>query len=74
MNTSVSDSPQRSRVEKLIYQIQIRLGIHPKWERELVESDETLRIYKEFKDRGMCSRLYYLRINFLKGWIQISKS
>jgi hypothetical protein len=74
MNTSVSDSPQRSRVEKLIYQIQTRLGIHPKWEKELVESDETLRIYKEFKDRGMCSRLYYLRINFLKGWIQISKS
>ena len=30
---------------------------------------DTLKVYKQFKDKGMCSRLYYLRINFLKGWI-----
>jgi hypothetical protein len=74
MNNPTSELPQNSRIEKLIYRIQTRLGIHPKWEKELVESDETLKLYKEFKDRGMCNRLYYLRINFLKGWMRISKS
>jgi len=58
-------------IKKLVFRIQTRLGIHPKWETELIESDETLRIYREFKDKGMCSRLYYLRINFLKGWMKL---
>jgi hypothetical protein len=44
------------------------LGIQPKWERDLLQTDEKLKVYKEFKDKGMCSTLYYLRINFLKGW------
>ena len=60
---------QRKGLNKLIYQFQTRLGIHPKWEKDLVQSDDTLKVYKQFKDKGMCSRLYYLRINFLKGWI-----
>jgi hypothetical protein len=68
MNNSVHPNPQRSRLERFIYQIQSRLGIRPKWEKELLETDDTLKAYKEFKDRGMCSTLYYLRINFLKGW------
>jgi hypothetical protein len=68
MNNSVHPNPQRSRLERFIYQIQSRLGIRPKWETELLETDDKLKTYKEFKDRGMCSTLYYLRINFLKGW------
>lgn len=60
---------QRKGLNKLIYQFQIQLGIEPKWEKDLVQSDDTLKVYKQFKDKGMCSRLYYLRINFLKGWI-----
>jgi len=67
MRSSISE---HTELEKLVYTIQTKIGIHPKWERELVSRDEKLKIYKELKDRGICSNLYYLRINFLKGWMQ----
>jgi hypothetical protein len=69
MSQSVHPNPQRSRLERFIYEIQSRLGIQPKWERDLLQTDDRLKAYKEFKDKGMCSTLYYLRINFLKGWM-----
>ena len=67
MRSSISE---HTELEKLVYTIQTKIGIYPKWERELVNGDEKLKIYKEPNDKGICSKLYYLRINFLKGWMQ----
>lgn len=69
-SSSFQPNPSRTKFEQWVYQIQTRLGIHPKWETDLIQTDDKLKMYKDLKDKGICSRLYDLRINYLKGWIQ----
>ena len=69
MSHSIEPNSHSVELQRLVYKIQTKLGIHPKWESHLINTDTKLKVYKELKDKGICSRLYYLRINYLKGWI-----
>jgi hypothetical protein len=69
MSHSIEPNSNNVELQRLVYKIQTKLGIHPKWENNLINTDAKLKVYKELKDKGICSRLYYLRINYLKGWI-----
>lgn len=69
-SSSLQTNPNRTKFERLVYFIQTKLGIHPKWETDLIQTDDKLKMYKKLKDNGICSTLYDLRINYLKGWIQ----
>lgn len=62
-------------LNKALFEITSSLGIHPKWEKELVESDYHLQTYKRWEEsNAMCSYkckdLYLNRISYLKGWIE----
>ena len=63
-------------LNKALFEFTSSLGIHPKWERELVESDYHLQTYKRWLEKPnvmcthKCKELYYNRISYLKGWIE----
>jgi len=63
------------KIEHLVYEIQHSIGIEPKWERELIEEDSHLKMFKEWRKSGKCCKskceeLYHNRLNYLKGWIK----
>jgi len=63
------------KIEHIIYEIQHKVGIKPKWERELISEDYQLRIFLEWKRNKRCcphkcEQLYHNRLNYLKGWIE----
>jgi hypothetical protein len=62
-------------LNKALFEITSSLGIHPKWERDLLQTDYHLQTYKRWQESNKCSynccrELYYNRIQFLKGWIE----
>jgi len=63
------------KIDYIIYSVQHSIGIKPKWEAELIESDPHLQTYKGWmKKDGVCKKkcdeLYHNRLNFLKGWLK----
>ena len=61
-------------LNKALFEITSSLGIHPKWEKELVESDYYLQTYKRWEESNKCcpskcKELYHNRISYLKGWM-----
>ena len=63
------------KVKKLIYEIQHNIGIEPKWERDLIDSDTYLKMFLQWRESGKCcpskcDELYHNRLNYLKGWIE----
>ena len=62
-------------LNKALFEISSSLGIHPKWESELVKSDYYLQTYKRWEESNVmcsykCKELYHNRISYLKGWIE----
>ena len=62
-------------LNKVLFEITSSLGIHPKWERELIEKDYHLQTFKRWEESDVmcthkCKELYYNRISYLKGWIE----
>ena len=64
------------KISYIIYSVQHAIGHQPKWERELIESDTHLQVYKLWMSKMSCptlckktDELYHNRLNFLKGWI-----
>ena len=57
-----------------IYIILHNFGIQPKWEKELIEKDTHLKLYKLWMKKNVCKRkcdeLYHNRLNYLKGWLK----
>jgi hypothetical protein len=63
------------KVKHLVYELQHKMGIQPKWERDLIQRDEILQTFLEWKESKMCcpskcDELYHNRLNYLKGWIE----
>jgi hypothetical protein len=63
------------KIQHLIYEIQHSVGIQPKWETNLIESDEHLKTFLSWKESKICcpskcEELYHNRLNYLKGWIK----
>ena len=69
------------KISHIIYSVQHAIGHTPQWEKELIEKDTHLKIYKSWKvsqkccTRGrlsieLCDKLYHNRLNFLMGWIK----
>jgi hypothetical protein len=61
-------------LEHFFYNIQHKMGIQPKWEKDLIANDYQLRIFLEWKKSkrccpSKCEELYHNRLNYLKGWI-----
>jgi|TARA_B110000211_G_scaffold151951_1_gene172818 hypothetical protein len=63
-------------LNKALFEISSSLGIHPKWENELIKSDYHLQTYKRWEEGSSCESkckvikdLYLNRIHYLKGWI-----
>lgn len=59
----------------IIYIIQHTIGIQPKWEKKLIQSDTQLQTYKSWMENDKvcsqtCDELYHNRLNFLKGWLR----
>lgn len=64
------------KLNKALFEISSSLGIHPKWENELIKSDYHLQTYKRWEEGSSCESkckvikdLYLNRIHYLKGWI-----
>ena len=62
-------------LNKALFEITSSLGIHPKWERDLLQTDYHLQTYKRWEHTNKCCpskcrELYLNRIQFLKGWIE----
>ena len=63
------------KISYLIYITQHTIGIQPKWETNLIESDTHLQTYKRWMRnekvcKKKCDELYHNRLNFLKGWLR----
>jgi len=66
----------RKQIEYMLYSLQLRLGINPKWECSLRSKDTKLNLFHReatsFRNDGwVCNHykeLYSNRINYLKGW------
>jgi hypothetical protein len=63
------------RADYLIYIIQHKIGIQPKWERDLIQKDKHLQTFLSWmeKRKPFCKHshsLYHNRLNFLKGWLR----
>jgi hypothetical protein len=63
------------KIDYIIYSVQHSIGIQPKWETKLIESDTHLKTYKGWMSKERickkkCDELYHNRLNFLKGWLR----
>jgi hypothetical protein len=66
------------KIEHLLYELQHRIGIIPKWEKKLIEKDSHLKMFLKWKKSKLCSsqqceELYHNRLNYLKGWLGYDK-
>ena len=67
------------KIDESIYQLQKTIGVRPKWEKDLIETDTHLQTYLEWKKQkyvpdSMCDELYSTRLNYLKGIPSLRKN
>ena len=60
------------KIDESIHQLQKTIGVKPKWEKDLIETDSHLQTYLKWKEQkyvpdNMCDELYSTRLNYLKG-------
>jgi len=63
------------KISYFIYSIQHNLGISPKWERDLIQKDTHLKLFRSWMKRTNnqcteCHELYHNRLNYLMGWLR----